>query len=69
MRMLFELDTKDYDPNGQAFVRPSVRGIILRDGRIAMVHSLKYGVKFNLQITMEYYLYLNPWKMDSICLR
>ena len=29
----------------------------------------KYGVKFNLQITMEYYLYLNPWKMDSICLR
>lgn len=43
MRMLFELDTKDYDPNGQPFVRPSVRGIILRNGRIAMVHSLKYN--------------------------
>lgn len=42
MRLLFEIDTKDYDPNGRAFVRPSVRGIIIRDGRIAMVHSLKY---------------------------
>ena len=42
MRLLFEIDTKDYDPNGKAFVRPSVRGIIIRDGRIAMVHSLKY---------------------------
>ena len=42
MRLLFELDTKDYDPGGVPFVRPSVRGIIIRDGRIAMVHSLKY---------------------------
>ena len=42
MRLLFEIDTKDYDPNGKAFVRPSVRGIIIRHGRVAMVHSLKY---------------------------
>lgn len=42
MRLLFELDTKDYDPGGVPFVRPSVRGIIIRDGKIAMVHSLKY---------------------------
>lgn len=42
MRLLFEIDTKDYDPNGKAFVRPSVRGIIIRDGKVAMVHSLKY---------------------------
>ena len=42
MRTLFEIDTKDYDPKGPAFVRPSVRGIILRDGKVAMVHSLKY---------------------------
>lgn len=42
MRLLFEIDTKDYDPNGRAFVRPSVRGIILRNGLVAMVHSLKY---------------------------
>lgn len=42
MRLLFKIDTKDYDPNGKAFVRPSVRGIIIRDGKVAMVHSLKY---------------------------
>ena len=42
MRLLFEIDTKDYDPNGKAFVRPSVRGIIIRDSKVAMVHSLKY---------------------------
>ena len=42
MRLLFEMDKMDYDPNGRAFVRPSVRSIILRDGKVAMVHSLKY---------------------------
>ena len=42
MRLLFELDTKDYDPGGIPFVRPSVRGIIIRDGRAAMIYSLKY---------------------------
>lgn len=42
MRLLFEMDKKDYDPNGRAFVRHSVRSIILRDGKVAMVHSLKY---------------------------
>lgn len=42
MRTIFTIDTHDYDPNGRAFVRPSVRGIILRDGLVAMVHSLKY---------------------------
>ena len=42
MRLLFEIDTKDYDPNGRAFVRPSARALILREGKIAMVHSLKY---------------------------
>ena len=43
MRLLFEIDKKDYNPNGTCFIRPSVRGIIIRDGRIAMVHSLKYN--------------------------
>lgn len=42
MRLLFEIDKKDYDPRGKVGTRPSVRGIILREGRIAMVHSLKY---------------------------
>lgn len=41
MRMLFSIDLKDYDPDAPRFVRPSVRGIICRDGKIAMVHSLE----------------------------
>lgn len=42
MRLLFELDKKNYDPQGSVFRRPSVRGILLRDGKILMAHSLKY---------------------------
>lgn len=42
MRLLFELDKKDYDDSMPRFVRPSVRGIIIQDGKIAMVHSQKY---------------------------
>lgn len=42
MRLLFEMDRKDYDPNGSRFERPSVRGIIRKDGKVAMVHSKKY---------------------------
>jgi len=42
MRVLFTLDTKDYDINGKTFERPSVRGIIIRDKKVGMVHSLKY---------------------------
>lgn len=42
MRLLFELDKKDYDEKGTRCIRPSVRGIVIRDGKIAMVHSLKY---------------------------
>lgn len=42
MRTLFTLDKKDYDENSPLFIRPSVRGIIIQAGRIAMVHSLKY---------------------------
>ena len=42
MRKLFELDKKDYNDSMPRFVRPSVRGIVIRNGKIAMVHSLKY---------------------------
>lgn len=42
MRFLFEIDTKDYDPNGTVFVRDSVRSIIVKNGKVAMVHSIKY---------------------------
>ncbi len=42
MRLLFEIDKKDYKENGTVGVRPSVRGIIVRDNKIGMIHSLKY---------------------------
>ena len=41
MRMLFSIDLKDYDPAAPRFVRPSVRGIICREGKVALVHSRK----------------------------
>ena len=41
MRTLFVFDYKDYKEDGTVGTRPSARGIIVRDGRIAMVHSLK----------------------------
>ena len=42
MRSLFEIDTKDYDINGTTVSRPSARGIIIKDGKLAMIHSIKY---------------------------
>lgn len=41
MRLLLEMDSKDHDPNGRTFVRPSARGIILRDGIYC-----SYGIDF-----------------------
>ncbi len=43
MRLLFTLDLKNYKEGGTVGKRPSVRGIIVRNGLIAMMHSLKYG--------------------------
>lgn len=42
MRMLFEIDKKDYVNNGSVFRRPSARGIIIKEGKVAMIHSNKY---------------------------
>ena len=42
MRLLFELDLHDYAECTRTFVRNSARSIIIRDGKVAMVHSLKY---------------------------
>ena len=42
MRSLFEIDTKDYDINGTTVSRPSARGIIIKEGKLAMIHSIKY---------------------------
>ncbi len=40
MKQLFTIDLKDYDPNGERFYRPSVRGIIFNDkNNVAMIYS------------------------------
>jgi len=43
MRLLFTMDKRDYGDCTHTFVRDSARSIILRDGKAAMIHSLKYG--------------------------
>ncbi|MCF0238822.1 MAG: NUDIX domain-containing protein [Sphaerochaetaceae bacterium] len=43
MRLLFDLDVKDYDPNGVPLYRPSARAIIIKDKEtIALIYSKKY---------------------------
>ncbi len=42
MRLLFNLDRKDYGQCTRTYVRDSARSIIISGSRIAMVHSLKY---------------------------
>ena len=42
MRILFAMDKKDYAGCTHEYVRHSARGIIIRDGKVAMVHSRKY---------------------------
>ncbi len=42
MRILFEIDYKNYDVNGTVGKRPSARGIIIKDDKLAMVYSRKY---------------------------
>ena len=42
MRMLFEMDKKDYSECTHTFTRDSARSIIIRDKKIAMIHSLQY---------------------------
>ncbi len=41
MRLLFTIDMKNYDPEGEAFVRHSARAIILRENAVAMIYSRK----------------------------
>ena len=43
MRLLFEMDKKDYGNCTHSFVRNSARSIIIINKKIAMIHSLKYG--------------------------
>ena len=42
MKQLFKIDLKDYDESYRRFRRPSVRGVIIADNKVAMVYSHKY---------------------------
>ena len=42
MRLLFEMDKKDYGKCTHSFVRNSARSIIIINKKVAMIHSLKY---------------------------
>ena len=42
MRLLFEMDKKDYTHCTHSFVRNSARSIIISGERLAMIHSKKY---------------------------
>lgn len=42
MRDLFQIDLQDYTPGGSVFRRPSVRAVIVREGKVLLVHSKKY---------------------------
>lgn len=43
MRLLFEMDQKDYGKCTHSFVRNSARSIIIKGKKAAMVYSAKYG--------------------------
>lgn len=43
MKELFDLDMKDYNPDGKVYSRPSVRAIIHQNGKVLLVYSPKYN--------------------------
>lgn len=42
MRLLFEIDLKDYDPKDHVTIRDSARSIIIKNGQLAMAYSSRY---------------------------
>ena len=42
MRLLFDMDRMDYGECSHTFTRNSASSIIIRNGKIAMLHSLEY---------------------------
>lgn len=42
MRDLFEIDMKDYNPEGKIFKRPSARAVIFKEGKVLLIYSSKY---------------------------
>ena len=43
MKLLFNLDRKDYEQCTHTYVRNSARSIIISFGQVAMIYSLKYN--------------------------
>lgn len=43
MKLLFEMDKKNYDQCTRSFVRNSARSIIIKGNKVAMIYSRKYG--------------------------
>lgn len=43
MRLLLDVDMKNYPPEAPEVVRPSVRGVVIRGGKVAMIHVERYG--------------------------
>lgn len=43
MKLLFEIDKKDYDKCTHSFVRNSARSIIIKGKKVAMIYSAKYN--------------------------
>lgn len=39
MELLFEIDKKDYDPNGEVFSRPSARAIFITGAMLKIVKN------------------------------
>lgn len=42
MKTLFQLDSKIYDEKIEVVYRPSSRGIVIKNGKVAMIHSRMY---------------------------
>ena len=61
MRLLFEIDTNDYNKNGTVFVRPSVRGIIIKGEKIVEKRELHLPKEIKNVITCQ-----NPRCITSI---
>lgn len=40
---MFEMDRKDYNPDGKIYARPSVRAVIVREDEVLLMYSRKYG--------------------------
>ena len=42
MRELFQMDRQDYNPEGKVYERPSVRGVIVKDGKVLLNYLAKH---------------------------